>query len=289
MVLRRKQFVLTRKNTIFGTAKSEEQAKNHTMKKILLIMLLCFGATLCFGQKYKKAEWSRTKIDSSWDYPSGKAAKVIGKYRPSVDALLLPIGKTNEELKAYGPEGKLSNLATDIMLSYANDYLKAKTGDNNAKVDMSLTNFGGIRASMPAGDVTSFDVISIFPFDNKLLIIDLEGKYVRELMENFAKRGRVEAMGGVRIKIDHNKLVECTVAGAPIDDNRIYKIVTIDFLLGGGDSVYALKYAQKSENCEVYMRDVVIDYIKNLSAQGKTVEAQLDGRAVVIKDPNKVK
>lgn len=257
------------------------------MKKLLLIMLLCFGATLCFGQKYKKAEWSRTKIDSSWENPSGKAAKVIDKYRPSVDALLLPIGKTNEELKAYGPEGKLSNLATDIMLSYANDYLKAKTGDVNAKVDMSLTNFGGIRASMPAGDVTSFDIISIFPFDNKLMIIDLEGKYVRELMENFAKRGRVEAMGGVRIKIDHNKLVECTVAGAPIDDNRIYKVVTIDFLLGGGDSVYALKYAQKTENCEVYMRDVVIEYIKNLSAQGKTVEAQLDGRAVVIKDQNK--
>ena len=73
------------------------------------------------------------------------------------------------------------------------------------------------------------------------------------------------------------------------DSNKTGKIVTIDFLLGGGDSVYALKYAHKTENCEVYMRDVVIDYIKNLSAQGKTVEAQLDGRAVVIKDPAKVK
>lgn len=252
-------------------------------------MLLSFGATLCFGQNYKKAEWSRAKIDSSWDYPTGKAAKVIDKYRPSVDALLEPIGKTKEELKAYPPEGKLSNLATDIMLQYATDYLKSKTGDSSAKVDMSITNFGGIRASMPAGDVTSFDIISIFPFDNKLMILDLEGKYVRELMENFAKRGRVEAMGGVRIKIDKNVLVECTVAGEPIDDNRIYKVVTIDFLLGGGDSVYALKYARSTENCEVYMRDVVIDYIKNLSAQGKTVEAELDGRAVVIKDPNKKK
>jgi 2',3'-cyclic-nucleotide 2'-phosphodiesterase (5'-nucleotidase family) len=253
------------------------------MKKLLLVMLLSFGATLCFGQGYTKAEWSRTKIDYSWENPSGKAAKVIDKYRPSVEALLLPVGKTKEELKAYPPEGKLSNLATDIMLSYGTQYLQTKTGDNAAKVDMSITNFGGIRASMPAGDVTSFDIISIFPFDNKLMILDLEGKYVRELMENFAKRGRVEAMGGVRIKIDKNVLVECTVAGEPIDDNRIYKVVTIDFLLGGGDSVYALKYARKTENCEVYMRDVVIEYIKNLSAQGKTVEAELDGRAVVIK------
>ncbi len=257
------------------------------LKKLFLVMLLTFGTTLCFGQQYSKVEWSRAKIDSSWDYPTGKAAKVIGKYRPEVDALLLPIGKTKEELKAYPPEDKLSNLATDIMMEYGTGYLKEKTGDANARIDMAITNFGGIRATMPAGDVTSFDVISIFPFDNKLMILDLEGKYVRELLENFAKRGRVEAMAGVRLKIDHNKLVECTVAGEPIDDNRIYKVITIDFLLGGGDSVYALKYAKKAEDCGVFMRNVVIDYIKNLSAQGKVIEAEKDGRAVVIKEPKK--
>ena len=119
------------------------------------------------------------------------------------------------------------------------------------------------------------------------MILDLEGKYVRMLMENFAKRARVEAMGGVRLKIDHNQLVECTVAGEPIDDSRIYKVVTIDFLLGGGDSVYALKYATKVEDTGLFMRDVVINHIKALTAEGKKIEAQKDGRAVVIKEKRK--
>ncbi len=254
------------------------------MKKILLIMLSAFVAFSSFGQGYVKGEWSRVKMDSTWNCPDGKAAEVINRYRPSVDSLLVPIGTTLEELTSYPPEDKLSNLAGDIMLAYGTAYLKESTGESSARADMSITNFGGIRASMPAGDVTSFDIISIFPFDNKIMVLDLEGKYVRELMENFAKRGRVEAMGGVRLKIDKNVLVECTVAGEPIDDERIYKVVTIDFLLGGGDSVYALKYAQKIEDCGVYMRDIVIDYIRNLTAEGKKVEAEEDGRAIVIKE-----
>lgn len=257
------------------------------MKKTILMLLFALGSLLCYGQRYSRAEWSRAKMDSTYNYPTGKAAKVINKYRPAVDSLLVPIGKTREELKSYPPEDKLSNLAGDIMLAYGTEYLQKNTGDATAKADMSITNFGGIRASMPEGNVTSFDIISIFPFDNKIMILDLEGKYVRELMENFAKRGRVEAMGGVRLKIDKNVLTECTVAGEPIDDNRIYKVVTIDFLLGGGDSVYALRYAKNAEDCGVYMRNVVIEYIKRLSAQGKMVEAEKDGRAVVIKAPKK--
>lgn len=223
-------------------------------------------------------------MDSSWECTTGKATKVIDKYRPSVEALLVPIGKSEEELTDYAPEDKLSNLASDIMLAYGTEYLQKTTGNSNARADMSIINFGGIRASMPAGDVTSFDIISIFPFDNKIMVLDLEGRYVRELLENFAKRGRVEAMAGVRLKIDKNRLAECTVAGEPIDDNRIYKVVTIDFLLSGGDSVYALKYAKAATDCGIFMRDAVIEYIKRQTAEGKIIEAEKDGRAVVIKE-----
>ncbi len=258
--------------------------KINLLGTILLLLFVTGSSDALFAQNYKKAEWSRVKMDSTWNSSTGKATEVIDKYRPSVDSLLLPIGATVEELTAYPPEDKLSNLAGDIMLAFGNEWL-AKSIGPDVKADMSITNFGGIRASMPCGTVTSFDVISIFPFDNKIMILDLEGKYVRMLMENFAKRARVEAMGGVRLKIDHNDLVECTVAGEPIDDSRIYKVVTIDFLLGGGDSVYALKYASKVEDTGLYMRDVVIDYIKALTAAGKKVEAAKDGRAVVIKPP----
>ena len=85
------------------------------MKRTILILIFALGAALCYGQNYSKAVWSRTKMDSTYNFSTGKAAKVIGKYRPAVDSLLVPIGKTREELKSYPPEDKLSNLAGDIM------------------------------------------------------------------------------------------------------------------------------------------------------------------------------
>lgn len=261
----------------------EIQIIKRCVARLCAVVLFVAGAAVCgYSQVFIKAEWSRVKMDSTWNYTGGKSTEVINKYRPAVDSLLIPIGTTTGEFTAYPPEDRLSNLAGDIMLQYGSDWLAANVGDG-VKADMSITNFGGIRASMPGGAVTSFDVISIFPFDNKIMILDLQGKYVRMLMENFAKRGRVEVMGGVRLKIEDNVLVECTVAGEPVDDERIYKVVAIDFLLGGGDSVYALKYATNVEDTGSFLRDVIIAHIRSLTAQGRVVEAHKDGRVVIVK------
>lgn len=240
-------------------------------------------STGVYGQSYTKAEWSRIKMDSTWNYGEGKAAGIIGKYAPKVDSLFVVIGRTDAELRSYVPESPLSNLATDIMLEFGTSLLQKGSGDSSAKADMSLVNFGGIRASLPAGDVTPYDIISIFPFNNEVVIVDLPGKYVRELVENFARRGRVEAMSGVEIVINKKVLEKCLVAGEPISDDRTYKVVTIDFLLGGGDSVYALKYAAEVLHAGIYMRDVIIDYFKRESEAGRTITSEKDGRSVLIR------
>ena len=155
------------------------------MKKLFplfLAMLLCsYGSR---GQNFERLEWSRVRMDSTWNTPEGRAAEIIGKYRPTIDSLMIPIGRTAEEMESYAPESPLSNLAADIMFEFASDYLKKSTGERDAEVDMAMTNFGGIRASLPGGDVTAYDVMSIFPFDNKIVILDLEGRYVRELLES---------------------------------------------------------------------------------------------------------
>ena len=53
------------------------------MKRTILILIFALGAALCYGQNYSKAVWSRTKMDSTYNFSTGKAAKVIGKYRPA--------------------------------------------------------------------------------------------------------------------------------------------------------------------------------------------------------------
>lgn len=251
-------------------------------KSIFLAIILIFGTatisqnTIC-AQNNKSISWSIVTIDSTWNPKEVmNTGKIIAKYKPSIDPLMAVIGQTDKELDKYTPESPLSNLSADIILQAAQKYI-------NGKVDIALTNFGGIRTSIPKGDISAFDILSVFPFNNKIVVLDIEGKYVRELMENFAKRGRVEAVSGVEIVINKKVLEKCLIGGAPIDDNKIYKLASIDFLLTGGDSVYALKYASSVIETGIILRDAVIEYIKKVADSGKKINAEKDGRVVIIK------
>ena len=108
-------------------------------------------------------------------------------------------------------------------------------------------------------------------------------EHLRELLENFARRERVEALSGVRLVIENRELKKALVAGEEIDDGRIYKVATIDFLLFGGSNAEAFKKCGSYVDTGVFMRDMVTDYIKDKTAAGMMIESGKDGRTVVIK------
>ncbi|HNY05508.1 MAG TPA: hypothetical protein PKL23_03560, partial [Candidatus Egerieousia sp.] len=63
--------------------------------------------------------------------------------------------------------------------------------------------------------------------------------------------------------------------------NRVYNVATIDFLLNGGDQVTTLKNNSGVIYTNIIMMDGIINYIKNLTAQGKYIDAQMDGRCTL--------
>lgn len=248
----------------------------------IVLVMTAVAPQQAHAQHKKNLSWSVVKIDSTWNAPGESVTgTIIARYKPTIDPLMEVIGSTDYELDKLSAKHSLANLSTDILLDRAQKYLEKKGMDTH--IDIALTNYGGIRTTIPAGDITSFDVLSVFPFDNRLVIFNLEGKYVRELMENFAKRGRVEAMAGVEIVVAKNQLEQCLIGGMPIDDAKIYRIATIDFLLSGGDSVYALKYGTDVIETGIIVRDAVIDYIKEQTRNGKKVIAAPEIRAVIKK------
>lgn len=255
------------------------------IKFITIGMIILFStcANLSYGQKIKSYKWDYVVMDSTWNSNSDqlKTTPIIAKYKPKVDALMVPIGVTEEEMDKDFPESPLSNLAVDIIYKYAEKYMK----ENNieGEVGISMLNFGGIRTSLPKGDVTPYDILSIFPFDNRVVILNIQGKYLRGLFENFAKRERVEAIGGMEIVINKGELEKALINGEPIDDNKFYNVATIDFLMNGGDNVYGLKNHKSVIETNALMRDVVIDYIKAETLAGRKIKGEEDGRVVIIK------
>lgn len=125
------------------------------------------------------------------------------------------------------------------------------------RADAAITNSGGLRGDIPAGAVRRETVQGVMPFENKTILVEMTGKQVRELLRIGASGAHgVLQVSGVGYTFDptvmtgtdrdadgkiadweRDRLCGGAVAGAPIVDDKVYRVVTTDFLYGGGDGV----------------------------------------------------
>jgi 2',3'-cyclic-nucleotide 2'-phosphodiesterase (5'-nucleotidase family) len=258
---------------------------NFYFKYLTITTLSLLISLPAMTQNYKSAEWDRVKMDSSYNSANKELKKlkthsIIAKYKPAVDSLYIIIGHTPNEIQKFPPESPLSNFAADAIRSTADKYMKER--GESATTDMAVTNFGGIRTSIPAGNISTADIMSVFPFENRVVIVKMQGKYIRQMMQTFARTHRVEALSGVEVIINNGKLDKCLIGGKPIDDNKIYRIATIDFLIAGGDNVFSLKNNNGITETGILIRDAIIKMINKETAAGRDINPQKDGRVKII-------
>lgn len=183
---------------------------------------------------------------------------------------------------------KESNLADEIADSQR-EFLGA---------DIAFQNGGGVRASIKAGKITVGDIISILPFDNKLMKVEVDGKTVWEALENGVKAypnaaGQFLQVSGIKYTFDPSKevgsrIVDVTMSdGTKLDLNKKYTVVINDFMAGGGDGYSMLKCTGVGEmdpdvklllSTNYYLRDVFREYVE---AKG-TISPAISGRITII-------
>ena len=241
------------------------------MKRILLLsvlLLTCLGEAA--GQFTYK--WTPVPMDSTWDTMKDvRATLVIEKYSPQVAPLQEIVGYSEDEYRSGRPESGLSNFAADVIRAIA----EKKTGET---VDIAMTNYGGIRTSLPKGAVRVYDIFSIFPFDNYLVTFDIKGSDLHRFLNQMISRRRVEALSGVEIVITGKQADKLWVAGAPIDDDRVYKFATINFLMDGCDGLVLSDVAFNRKDTDVWIRDAIVEYLKEQTARGEKIVLNPDGR-----------
>lgn len=242
----------------------------------ILWLALLFVAASPVQAQYRSFRWQRNAMDSTWERPQpNRADSILMQYYPGIEPLMEIVGYTDCEMDRYRPESGLSNLAADIILDAAGPYLEP--GDRA----VSLTNFGGIRAPLPKGAVRIYDLYSIFPFENTIVIAEVKGRDLRRQLERFAEWNSFEALGGLRLEVRDGRIVRCEVQGEPLEDDRIYKLATIDFLLGGGDKVFIGSCARNVVRTGIVVRDAVVAYFRKETEAGRTVGDRKDGRVHV--------
>ncbi len=247
------------------------------LSRLIFTLLLTVVFQISFSQNHGfRYRVSRVLMDSTWDKSREPVvAGIIEFYKPEMDRMMQQvIGVSEMEMRSSRPESLLSNFAADALLEFGNEFSKRE-------VCFSLTNFGGLRAALPKGDIRRYDIFSIFPFENYIVILDIPGISVRKLFESFAKN-RVEAFSGnIQLEISKGVLKDVLIDGEQIDDSRVYRVVTIDFLMGGGDNLSALKDAIDVEYTGILIRDAMIGKIEKLTSQKRKVTSSITNRVKI--------
>jgi 5'-nucleotidase len=185
--------------------------------------------------------------------------------------------KTQVPSTPPGGESNLGDVATDAM-NWRADQLET------AGVDFAFTNSGGIRADIPAGEITRGEVIEAFPFQNVLATTTLTGTQVKQVLEQGASGqfGMVQ-VSGLSFKYDPrlpvgSRVTSITVAatGQPLSPTATYRVVTNDFMFNGGDNYTAFK---QGTNPVIYsdqlLSDVIVAYVRQFSPINQQIEGRI--------------
>lgn len=203
-----------------------------------------------------------------------KTARAVLDAQPAMARVKEVIAYSTSAMEAHHPESALSNWFIDLLMEQT-EKLSGK------KVDMGITNFRGIRIDMPEGPVILDDMLSMFPFKNQLAYVEHTGKQIRAILEEMAAR-RFQVLGGVRVVADDGKLVSVEIDGEPLDDEKIYGMATISFLLTGGDGLKLEENAVSvTRYDDVQIIDAVLEYVQAETAAGRAIEYEKDGRVEV--------
>lgn len=200
---------------------------------------------------------------------------IIERTRPYVDSIKKPVvGEAATTLKAYLPESPLMNFAADALMEMAQRY-------SGEKVDIALTNIGGLRSDLNAGTITFGDVYNVFNFDNRLTLLSLNGEQLMQLCNEIAAAGG-QAISGMKMTITkERKLVDATVGGKAIEPQATYRIATLDYLAQGNDKLTTLALGSDVDMTKHLLRDLMVEYIKELAGRGEKVDAKCDGRITI--------
>jgi len=226
---------------------------------------------------------SRLEVDAS--VPADKdVEKLLAPYSEKVNELSKVIGRLAGDLDKKGVGGgSLGNFVTNGMRAQA----QAKLGK---PVTLAIMNVGGLRKNViTAGELRASDIFELLPFENALVALDVTGAQLAKILEVVTK----DAQAGARIQFKWNdrnraefisgKLIDANGKEQEIDPDKIYTIVTIDYLLRVGGGAYAILQEAKSRApLNVTLRDSIMNYVKSETAAGRPVHSAVDDRFVQI-------
>ncbi|MFZ5476927.1 MAG: bifunctional metallophosphatase/5'-nucleotidase [Myxococcota bacterium] len=167
------------------------------------------------------------------------------------------IGYAEEQLNRYGSTGgdsMLGNFTAEAMRTYP-----------GVETEIALTNTLGIRADIPAGDITLDVLFNAMPFDNTITTMFLSGREVQELLDYVTARSTERGcssqaqIAGITFVMNCRTIEaeDIRINGAPLDLTGTYELATNNYIAGGGSGFEVLERNTTQIDTGISIRDAV--------------------------------
>ncbi|KAK4243714.1 Metallo-dependent phosphatase-like protein [Corynascus novoguineensis] len=178
----------------------------------------------------------------------------------------------------------LGDFVSDALLTY-----RLNSSTPETAPDFALVNAGGVRATIDDGPITRGEVLTAFPFANSVVEVTLTGERLWTVLEGIITGVNVDngkpvtsflqVSRGIRIEYGQasangtgNTLVSVTIGDKPLDKTAEYKIVTVDFVAGGGDNMFSTPFE------DLVTLDAMDEVLTRHIQATSPVDIALDGR-----------
>ncbi|MEI7596751.1 MAG: 5'-nucleotidase [Bacteroidota bacterium] len=205
--------------------------------------------------------------------PDSSCLKIILPYQNFIkDSMSKVLIKSDSIIGTDIIEGKINNLIADIVFQTGNNNL-IKLG--KTKADLCLLNDGGIRTTLPQGEITIGSIFELMPFENKIVAVVISKEKYNEML-NYIVLENEKTFSGIRLEIKNNFIVKNSLD--TINKSQ-YIIITSDYLANGGDNMNFFLNPIEYINIGAKIRDEIIYYLIDKNKLG-TLKVSKDQRII---------
>ena len=183
-----------------------------------------------------------TKISDKRYLPDPKIAQLVQEIKRRIDLQDAYLGTSKGPLnreKLY--DSPLGILITEAMKQHA-------------KAEMAFISSGTTKLDIRPGDVYSSDIDQAIPFKDSIILMELQGSTVKEILEQSAKLeadaggsgGKVLQVAGIRFRYTLKKekgkrVTDVKINGEEVDEKKVYMAAVSKYLADGGDGYQQFK------------------------------------------------
>lgn len=233
----------------------------------LLILLFSFLFSSC--SLFSKASPEVEPAVLHYPDPDPEINALIEAYRDSLRGVYgRTIAEIEDTLRFQKPEGELTNLVSDALRFRAARELRRF-------VHIGVVNESSFNLYFLPGELTLKDVYDFMPYQNHLVVLEVDGSTVRDLVKEVAAYGGAP-ISGVRFSIGENgEAMGILVDAEVLRENERYLIATTSFLADRNGPFQALWDSEsRTDLHHVGIRELYADYFRN----SYQLRAERDGR-----------